>query len=165
MKYVLIWSVDRKVTRDLWWCGQNLPIPAWNRVNMISKARWILTKGTSLGQTLFSTLVKWESSLFVTWKCCKEAKKVHIPFCRGAFVGLFFALSLTSYKVWELSLFDQKNESQTYRQKPPFKFCKMSISAVCHMNCCMRMEKEKVTYPFVVESLRVFSSWISSPSD
>ena len=33
MQFELIWSVHWKVTRDLWGCLQNLPIPSWNRVN------------------------------------------------------------------------------------------------------------------------------------
>ena len=73
-------------------------------------------------------------------------------------MGLFFALSLTLNKVWELSHSDQKYESQTCKEKTPFKFCKMSISAVCHKNYCIRMEKEKFTHRFVEESLRGFSS-------
>ena len=73
-------------------------------------------------------------------------------------MGLFFVLSLTLNKVWELSLSDQKYESQTCREKTPFKFFKMSISAVCHENYCIRMEKEKFTHRFVEESLRGFSS-------
>ena len=201
-------------------------------VNMISKARWILTKGTSLGQILFQLL--WNESLFclsteniakkqkkstyrfveeslwvfssgylqshtrfgtfTLWskiriatsqgkttfqvlrnehQCCLSRNllhengkgKVHSAFCRGVFVSLFFALSLTLKKVWELSHSDQKYESQTCKEKTPFKFCKMSISAVCHENYCIRMEKKKFTHRFVEESLRGFSSWLSSPSD
>ena len=37
MKSELIWSIHRKVTRDQLWCGQNLPIPAWNRVKFTIK--------------------------------------------------------------------------------------------------------------------------------
>ena len=62
---------------------------------MISKARWILTKGTWLGQTLFSTLVKWESSLFVTWKCCKAAKRKKFTY---RLVEVFSSCYLHSHK-------------------------------------------------------------------
>ena len=47
-----------------------------------------------------------------------KEKKVHLPSRRG----LFFVLSSFSYKTWELSLIDQKYESQPRREKPPFKF-------------------------------------------
>ena len=58
-------------------------------------------KRNMTGTNPLSTLVKWESILlFVNWKYWKEAKKVHLPFRRGVFVGLFFRLSSISYMVW-----------------------------------------------------------------
>ena len=89
-------------------------------VNMISKARWILTKGTWLGQTLFSTLVKWESSLFVTWKCCKEAKRKKFTY---RFVWVFSSCYLQSHtRFGNLRSLIIKYESQPRWEKPPFKF-------------------------------------------
>ena len=66
------------------------------------------------GTNPLSTLVKWESILFVNWKYCKEAKKVHLPFHRGVFVGLFSRLSSISNTVWNFhSLIKNTNRNLT----------------------------------------------------
>ena len=55
-------------------------------------------KRNMTGTKPLSTLVKWESSLFVTWKCCKEAKRKEFAY---RFVEVFSSCYLHSHTRFE----------------------------------------------------------------